>query len=86
LNHEATVAIYPNPATDLINLQFGVVAEGVATVSVYNVAGQIVIQESLSNINNALYTLDTSALDAGMYVVAVDNGTERFQERVLVTK
>jgi len=86
LNHEATVAIYPNPATDIINLQFGIVAEGVATVSVYNVAGQIVIQESLSNINNALYTLNTSVLDAGMYVVAVDNGTERFQERVLVTK
>lgn len=86
LNHEATVVVYPNPASDIINLQFGVAAEGVATVAIYNVAGQIVLQESISNINNALYTLDTSILDAGMYVVSVENGTERFQERVLVTK
>ncbi len=86
LNHEGMVDVYPNPASDLINLQFGLSAEGVATVTIYNVAGQIVIQESLSNINNALYTLDTSVLDAGMYVVSVENGTERFQERVLVTK
>lgn len=74
LNHEATVVVYPNSASDIINLQFGLAAEGVATVAICNVAGQIVLQKSLSNINNALYTLDTSVLDAGRYDVSVVNG------------
>lgn len=86
MNHEKEVLVFPNPANEVINLQFGATVQGDALVSVFNLAGQMVMQERMSDITNTVYTLNTDLLEAGLYTISVENGTERFQERVLVTK
>ena len=86
LNREENVTVYPNPANEVINLQFGGSLQGNAMVSVFNVAGQLVMQENISDVHNALYTLNTDLLEAGLYTISVENGAKRFQERVLVAK
>lgn len=55
--------IYPNPATNLLNIESEVSIEKVA---VYNILGQEVISKSP---NAELVTLDVSSLQVGVYIV-----------------
>lgn len=84
LNHEATVVVFPSPADDVVNFQFGVSAEGSATVNIFNLAGQLVISKTFNEVYNNTYVLNTSELQAGIYVAEVLNNGQRFQQRVLV--
>ena len=55
--------IYPNPATNLLNIESGISIE---KVTVYNILGQEVISKSP---NAELVTLDVSSLQVGVYIV-----------------
>ena len=55
--------IYPNPATNLLNIESEISIE---KVSVYNILGQEVISKSP---NAELVTLDVSSLQLGVYIV-----------------
>jgi endoglucanase len=55
--------IYPNPATNLLNIESEVSIE---KVTVYNILGQEVISKSP---NTELVTLDVSNLQVGVYIV-----------------
>ena len=55
--------IYPNPATNLLNIESEISIE---KVSVYNILGQEVISKSP---NAELVTLDVSSLQVGVYIV-----------------
>jgi len=57
------VRMYPNPATNVLNIES---STSIEKVTVYNVLGQQVISEIP---NKALVTLDVSALQVGVYVV-----------------
>ena len=67
-----TVNLFPNPATDQLNLW----VEGVdkkTEIKVYNLMGKLVMQRGSSN---WLTQLDISKLSAGFYLVHVNNGKE----------
>ena len=55
--------LYPNPATNVLNIQS---VSNIEKVSVYNLLGQQVISETP---NKALVSLDVSTLQVGVYVV-----------------
>ncbi len=63
VNHIGEVSIYPNPATQLLNID----VEGQFSVSISSIEGK-----SIAVYNNSR-TLDISALPAGLYLVAVRN-------------
>lgn len=59
------VNVYPNPAKESINIENA----NNSTVSVYNLIGELVLQE---NVNNTVYSLDISNLTEGTYIVKID--------------
>ena len=59
----SNVKLYPNPATNVLNIESAMTIE---KVSVYNVLGQEVISQSP---NSELVTLDVASLQVGVYVV-----------------
>ena len=68
--------IYPNPATNLLNIESEVSIEKVA---VYNILGQEVISKSP---NAELVTLDISNLQVGVYIVKTSiNGETRIPSK-----
>lgn len=71
------VTVFPNPATEVLNVNY---AEG-AEISVLNILGEVVI-----NINNAseYNALDVSSLEAGTYFVRVVKGSQITNEKVLI--
>lgn len=66
--NNAIFTIFPNPATDVLNVN----GEGVAEV--YNTLGQVVI----SNEVNGTAQLNVSDLESGVYFVRMNGATQRF--------
>lgn len=62
--------VYPNPATDVVNVEATVAIEN---VEVFNLAGARVSAQSNINGNNA--TINVSDLAAGVYFVRINNGS-----------
>jgi len=77
---DASISIYPNPATEEIKISLPKNSE-VYFVSLYNNLGSIVLSTEV-NQNNT--TLDVSRLKAGVYYVKVDQGQKRVFRRVVI--
>jgi hypothetical protein len=70
---------YPNPATDAVTISID--GEGVANLTVTDIAGKVVISNSVS-LNGGKANVNIAALNAGIYVfnVALENGkTSQFK-------
>lgn len=64
-NNEVVFAMYPNPAKDNVTIE----SAKDAVVKIYSVNGQMLSQQ---NINEGINTIDLSGLNAGIYIVSVD--------------
>lgn len=65
---KAQTRLYPNPATDVVNIDFG--SSTVKQVNVLNLNGQLVLNNT---VDNGTSSLDVSNLDSGLYIYqAVD--------------
>lgn len=73
----------PNPSKGLFNLSFR--AEGKATnIEVYNMAGQRVYQQSLTNFDGTYNgQLDLSKQPKGEYLLRITQGSEQYSQKLL---
>lgn len=63
------VAVYPNPATDVVNVE---TTEAITSIAVYNMSGAAVNADYSVNGNNA--TINVNGLASGVYFVRINNG------------
>nr|NQU94175.1 T9SS type A sorting domain-containing protein [Bacteroidota bacterium] len=70
--------VYPNPATDQVNIKSELTIQ---SISVYNFAGQIVLTES---VNNTTYRVNTSKLNAGIYLFRIETKEGRIAKRIII--
>jgi hypothetical protein len=73
--------VYPNPASDLINVTFTENFNG--SVSILNVTGKEVMT---STVNGAQHSLSTDGLSSGVYYVKVNDGMTSQIAKVVVKK
>jgi hypothetical protein len=73
--------VYPNPATDVVNVNFKEVTT--ASVSVMNVAGKEVMSAS---VNGTQTSFSTVSLSNGVYFVKVNNGASTQIKKIVVKK
>ena len=68
------IIVYPNPATDLINIVF---SKKIKSVSIFNNVGQTVYSgnETQININN---------FESGVYIIWINNGNEIISKKILI--
>lgn len=74
-----TVSVYPNPATDLVNV--AITASGESVVNIYNVGGELIESRKVTQANT---TFNATEWSAGLYIVEVVNGTSRTTTRIAV--
>ena len=82
-NHEAinpmtAVRVYPNPATDVLNIEVSASQSSTMSIDVFNIMGQKVMESNV-NINAGMNTpsINTAELASGIYFVTVKaNGFE----------
>jgi hypothetical protein len=69
------VQVYPNPTTDWLNVIGSDVDNGRYVLSLKNVIGQVVSEQTLVVDNNAIQTrIMTADLPAGVYFLVVERG------------
>ena len=69
------ITFYPNPATNVLNIKVGASNSLPDTYKIYNMLGQIVLQQSIGELNDL--AVNTSSLSKGMYFIkiATDNAS-----------
>ncbi|MBL7720297.1 MAG: T9SS type A sorting domain-containing protein [Flavipsychrobacter sp.] len=74
----AEVSIYPNPARDVLNINWNTAfaEDDVVSVSVVNALGQQVLQQSFPSSRNAIQ-VDIAQLPSGIYFCIATSGTRR---------
>lgn len=70
------ISVYPNPATDMINIKSG---SNIEKISVLNSTGQIIYE----NICHAMhYRLNTSSFDSGIYFLRIETSNDIITTKV----
>jgi len=73
----ANVSIYPNPASDIVNIA----TDGANTIKVTNLVGQIVEEVS---VDNAIETINISNYNTGVYFVEITKANETTVVKLVV--
>ena len=81
-----SIKIYPNPAKDILNIAFGA-GNGDYTVKVSDMLGRAVITQSYTGIfGNQNIELPVSQLNAGHYIMTINNGSASYSSKFVVGK
>ena len=80
--------VFPNPASDLVNIQFNLAAAQEMNISISNALGQTVKQVNTGNLNAGQqdFAVNTANLAAGMYFINFTDGQNVMTERFVVAK
>jgi subtilisin-like proprotein convertase family protein len=67
---DQTLKVFPNPASDLLNVAFGQAVEGPVTLRLINLQGQMLTQQAFNRVSGNV-DLDISQLPGGIYLLNV---------------
>ena len=82
------VALYPNPAKDLVKVQFALTQDQEVTIEIVDVAGATVANVNKGMLSAGYYTegLDINNLSSGKYFVRMNIGGRMFTDVITVSK
>jgi len=82
-NETSAINVFPNPASNMINVTFAEI-NGDVTMQMFSADGKQVFAHNANVVSNQNTTLDVSGLSAGIYTLRVvaDNGT--YSQKVIV--
>ncbi len=79
--------LYPNPATNVVNVDFGIQNENNVTVSLMNTVGQTVVSKNMkAATGQQSVQFNTANLEAGIYLVKIKTQNGEQVKRVSVMK
>ncbi len=77
--------IYPNPATDKVNIELNIPSTENVTISLINNLGQQIQVNNMGSISGAQnFTLNTSNLPQGIYFVSVTIGNKKYSKPIQI--
>ncbi|KAF0198906.1 MAG: hypothetical protein FD166_897 [Bacteroidetes bacterium] len=78
-------SIYPVPANDQINIQFGDNIKGNIKLTITDVTGRVIYSEEYSDVRQGqVKTVDSSDLNEGLYLLNVISSGNRITKKILV--
>jgi len=78
------INIYPNPATDIVNIEIPTgVLDGNTIIAIADAQGRIVLEEQVNATNGYFYQLNIQTLDKGMYQLIITSDTQQFAYRLI---
>ncbi|OMP31601.1 S8 family serine peptidase [Mangrovimonas sp. DI 80] len=81
-NEIQNVAVWPNPAKDVINLKLTSV-ENNSKVSLFDIHGRMVYHGALKS-SSLLHTINVKEFSTGVYFLNVENGTQTFNKKIVI--
>lgn len=84
---EKPLTIYPNPASDVLKVEFKAESAMVPEIKIFDLTGKVIKQfDKEFNLNNEVFKadLDISDLNTGIYFVKVIQGEQTWSEKLVV--
>jgi len=80
------IAVYPNPASDVVNIDLGDVNAQNSSIELYNSVGQLVKQHNISSVTGNITQFETTDIDGGLYFVKVLAEGKIYTTGIVITK
>lgn len=80
-NQDVRLKVYPNPASDLLNVEVSLNNATQATIIIENMLGQVVYSQQT---NKPINSINTSLFETGVYFVKVNTGKGVVVEKIIV--
>ncbi len=78
------VNIFPNPATDMLRVEFTQNIEYAAVISFFTVNGSMVMKRTLAPGDDKSVSINLAGIDPGIYVVKIEYGQYRINKIVVI--
>ncbi|MCD6012568.1 MAG: repeat protein [Flavipsychrobacter sp.] len=85
IEEHTTILVYPNPASDMVNISWSGVLQPEVRISVMNITGQVLQTATIPSANNRT-SLSLAAFQPGMYVCVVQSGVKRYHSKLTVVR
>ena len=80
-----SVSVYPNPASDNLNIEFDVEQNSEVTILLTDMIGKVIYQNNITaSAGSFKSNINTSGMNAGMYLLTLQIGNETFNQKVMV--
>ncbi|NBC58594.1 MAG: T9SS type A sorting domain-containing protein [Bacteroidetes bacterium] len=77
------ISVYPNPASDLVNINFSQNTDELEQIVLYDLNGRLVFASKL-NSNDIEQQIDVSNLSSGIYVLEINTVKHQYNTKVIV--
>ena len=77
------VKIYPNPATNILNISVSEIQRGSYSFQLLDILGNIIYQESFSDIDIIESSIDIKQLPVGIYLVHLQGGDSNYNYKIV---
>ncbi|MGB2087057.1 MAG: T9SS type A sorting domain-containing protein [Psychroflexus salarius] len=82
--NDADVIVYPNPVTELINIDIPQIAGQKLTLELVDMAGRLIYKETLTAQTNTISTKAVQNLKTGVYNVNIQFNNKNFNKKIIV--
>lgn len=76
--------LYPNPVKDELSISMNKAAKGSYVVTVSDLSGRMLVQETIENNLQSKATINTSTLSKGMYILNIVGGGSSASQKIIV--
>jgi hypothetical protein len=77
--------VYPNPTTGNVTVDLSAINDNMKRITVYDVSGRSVIDMPINESANKRYTLNTSSLGSGVYIIEA-TGDSKYIQKIVKTE
>ena len=78
------ISVFPNPASESINLQFLNNSNAGAQIMIYDLTGKMVYHQMVTTSNNETLNISVSNFPEGIYQIMMENGETILTEKLMV--
>ena len=80
------IAVYPNPASDVVNVNLGRINAANSFIELYSAVGQLVMSKNINSVSGNVTQFETVDLDGGLYFIKVLAEGKIYTTSVVITK
>jgi hypothetical protein len=84
INTKSSLIVYPNPTSEILNIDLTMPVEDDVTIMVFNALGQLMTQIKEVNVLTGKYKVNMADLSKGIYHIKVVAGGETMSKKVLL--
>ncbi len=79
-----SINIFPNPATDFVNIQFNAGEKALNRITMYDLSGKVVFEDNGTNTSANMVTIDTENIEPGTYLIQMLFDNEIHNQKVIL--